>query len=748
MKKKIMAGILTASILLQAGIVPGMELKSMAAGNTVPKETVVEKSTLGNPILGFDDQENLTYGGDPSVLVDGDTVYLYVGHDVAQNESYVMPNYLCYSTQDMENWQYEGVMMDMTDVSWGDNNSAWAGQVMKHNGKYYMYFCSWDNTAWGKQSIGVAVSDSPTGPFRDIGYSMIKGYVTEPETSTWNDIDPTAWIETDENGEEHIYLSWGNGLLYLCELNQDMISVKDQNQDGKITMGDDIWQQTIEGMDYTYTEAPYLYRQQDEGGNYYGPYYLFFAANWREGMAYCTTDDLTDGKWNFGGLLMPPTATSNTNHPAVFDFKGKTYFIYHNGSLPHGSGFRRSVCVEEFSIQADGSIDMIQETSTGLTGKVTRIYDYSGVPVAHENFVNSWNDGDYPISALVMTSLSAEIEDASWEIVPGKADKTKESYVSIESYNKPGLYLSAKGEETVLTQDTYGTAQEADNMTFRTLEGFAGYGVTLESVAKPGYYLVCEDGKLVLQTNPNEKQCTFVIDTDADKKPEEQAKLSGIRVLKTKRTYLAGDTLNTNDLQVMACYTDGSRKKVTGFSTNASALDMKTSGEKPLKVSYTDQGTTASADIKILVEQKPSTSSGQETPKPVQPQKTIPKKGAAYTSGGLKYKVTKSAARNGTVSVTGTSKKNPSSIKIPAEVKINGYAFKVTSIQSKAFYKKTKVKTVTMGKNIKSIGKNAFKNINKKAVFKIPSSRYKTINKLITAKTGFEKKTMKLKKIS
>ena len=53
------------------------------------------------------------------------------------------------------------------------------------------------------------------------------------------DIDPTVWIEEDENGEEHRYLMWGNTYNYICELNEDMISVKDLNGDGEITFGDD-----------------------------------------------------------------------------------------------------------------------------------------------------------------------------------------------------------------------------------------------------------------------------------------------------------------------------------------------------------------------------------------------------------------------------------------------------------------------------------------------------------------------------
>lgn len=102
--------------------------------------------------------------------------------------------------------------MTMDTVDWAkDDVSAWASQVMKYNDKYYLYYCSWDKS--GKQSIGVAVADSPTGTFVDIGEPLVRGSVTKPQLSTFNDIDPTAWVETDENGEEHRYLAWGNGMF-------------------------------------------------------------------------------------------------------------------------------------------------------------------------------------------------------------------------------------------------------------------------------------------------------------------------------------------------------------------------------------------------------------------------------------------------------------------------------------------------------------------------------------------------------
>ena len=103
-------------------------------------------SIESNPIGTADEKGDPLYGGDPSILVDGDTVYLYVGHDVSLAESYNIPEYCCYSTKDLKNWTYHGVVLNMKDVSWGTGDAAWAGQVMKRNNKYYMYYSAIYNT--------------------------------------------------------------------------------------------------------------------------------------------------------------------------------------------------------------------------------------------------------------------------------------------------------------------------------------------------------------------------------------------------------------------------------------------------------------------------------------------------------------------------------------------------------------------------------------------------------------------------
>ena len=136
----------------------------------------------------------------------------------------------------------------------------------------------------------------------------------------------------------------------------------------------------------------------------------------------------------------------------------------------------------------------------------------------------------------------------------------------------------------------------------------------------------------------------------------------------------------------------------------------------------------------------------------------IPAKGKVYTAGNLKYKVTKSAYKNGTVSVYAPAKKTLTSISIPATVKINGYTFQITAIGNKAFAGCTKLKSVKIGAKVTAIGKeafsgckaltsitissnvlkavgsSAFKGISAKAVIKVPAAKLSAYQKLLKGK--------------
>ena len=153
------------------------------------------------------------YTSDPAPLVVGDRMYVYTGHDEDNADFFWMQDWRVYSTTDMVNWQDHGSPLALESFSWADDR-AWAAQTIERNGKFYWYICAHSKLSKG-MAIGVAVSDSPTGPFRDaIGKPLY-------EDGSWDYIDPTVLI--DDDGQA--WLMWGNPRVYYAKLNDDMISL-------------------------------------------------------------------------------------------------------------------------------------------------------------------------------------------------------------------------------------------------------------------------------------------------------------------------------------------------------------------------------------------------------------------------------------------------------------------------------------------------------------------------------------------
>ena len=141
-------------------------------------------------------------------------------------------------------------------------------------------------------------------------------------------------------------------------------------------------------------------------------------------------------------------------------------------------------------------------------------------------------------------------------------------------------------------------------------------------------------------------------------------------------------------------------RKPSGTGNGGSNEDTNTdnpgTGDTDTKNPGTGDADTKNPGTGNTDTEKPTTSS------------TLPAKGKTYTVGVLKYKVTKSAAKNGTVTVTAPKKKNYRTITIPKTVKIGKYTFKVTSIASKAFKNNKNLKKAVIGDNVTTIGASAF----------------------------------------
>ena len=84
-----------------------------------------------------------------------------------------------------------------------------------------------------------------------------------------------------------------------------------------------------------------------------------------EMIEYCTAPSAT-GPWTYRGIIQENVPNSFTTHPGIADYKGKSYFFYHNGALPTGGSYRRSICVDELRYNADGTIQPIVQTVKGV----------------------------------------------------------------------------------------------------------------------------------------------------------------------------------------------------------------------------------------------------------------------------------------------------------------------------------------------------------------------------------------------
>ncbi len=280
-----------------------------------------------NPII------QTKFTADPAPMVYNDTVFLYTGHDEDDALGFKMQDWLLYTSTDMVNWTDHGVIASLKDFKWlNADNGAWAPQCVSRNNKFYMY-CPVPNG----MGIGVLVADSPYGPFKDpLGKPLIKN---SPQ-----DIDPTVFI--DDDGQAYLY--WGNPNLYYVKLNEDMISYS-----GEIIK--DASFAKIQGQPdpFHYQEGPWAYKRN-------GHYYMAYASTCcPEGIGYAMSNSPT-GPWEYKGSIMDGDPRSSGNHPAIIDYKRNSYVFGFNYAILKQTMSkhyeRRSICVEELTYNADGTI--------------------------------------------------------------------------------------------------------------------------------------------------------------------------------------------------------------------------------------------------------------------------------------------------------------------------------------------------------------------------------------------------------
>lgn len=293
------------------------------------------------PIVGY------SYLADPGAIYYNGRVYVYCSNDnenPPDGETYDMSSIVCVSSSDLKNWTNHGIVFDVPrDASW--SNLSWAPSPAYKNGKFYLYFGN------GGSAIGVAVADNPLGPFKDpVGRSIANGSTPGVQPFDGWLFDPMTFI--DDDGQAYMYFGGnGDGNMRVAKLNEDMISIN--GSCGKITVPN-------------LFEAAWVHKHN-------GTYYFSYSTNPANGMRidYMTSKDPMTG-FTYGGIMSPqPPINNNNNHQAVVEIEGKWYQIYHNRIVARdnnvGMPYHRNLAIDEFTHNADGSINTMKNTVDGVT---------------------------------------------------------------------------------------------------------------------------------------------------------------------------------------------------------------------------------------------------------------------------------------------------------------------------------------------------------------------------------------------
>ncbi len=334
---------------------------------TAPEQAAVDPSAayLSQPLVSE------IYTADPSAHVWADgRIYIYPSHDYEAG----VPEDDLGSHFDMRDYQIlsmdtvggpvtvHPVALDKEQVPWV-GRQMWAPDAAFKDGTYYLYFPAKDKDDIFR--IGVATSDSPTGPFTPQAEPMKDSY----------SIDPAVF--RDDDGAYYIYVGgiWGgqlqrwatgeytpgpelNGDLgddsapaiapYVARLSGDMLQFAEPKRD--VLILDEAGNPILAGdHDRRFFEAPWVFKKN-------GVYYFTYSTGDTHFLQYATGDS-PYGPFTYKGKILDPVE-GWTSHHSIFEKDGKWYLAYHDTQLS-GKTHLRNVKMTELHFNDDGSIQTI-----------------------------------------------------------------------------------------------------------------------------------------------------------------------------------------------------------------------------------------------------------------------------------------------------------------------------------------------------------------------------------------------------
>ncbi|ACE82692.1 glycoside hydrolase family 43 protein [Cellvibrio japonicus] len=332
-----------------------------SAGVAPPKVIYDRNKFINQPLVSH------IYTADPSAHVFNGRLYIYPSRDIPTDKTpnetgdhFDMRDYHVLSLEKPGDPVVDhGVALTLEDVPWA-SRQLWAPDATEKDGKYYLYFPAKNKE--GIFQIGVALSDSPTGPFN-----------AEPEPIKGSfSIDPAVF--KDDDGSYYLYFGgirggqlqrWTTGTYSDTDAypasNQPALSPKIAR------LSDDMLQ---------FAEVPRDVLLQDEGGTpllgtdnnrrffeaawvhkYNGKYYFSYSTGDTHYIAYGVGDS-PYGPFTYKGIVLTPVLGWTTHH-SIVEYQGKWYLFYHDAQLSGGETHLRNIKVTELVHHDDGSIQPI-----------------------------------------------------------------------------------------------------------------------------------------------------------------------------------------------------------------------------------------------------------------------------------------------------------------------------------------------------------------------------------------------------
>lgn len=321
----------------------------------------------GNPILP-------EFHADPEVMYSHQTGRYYIYSTTDGAPGWGGYYFTVFSSADLTHWRHDGIMLDLgtSQVSWASGN-AWAPCIEEKrqaDGSYrYYFYYSGHDTERDRKSIGVAVSDSPVGPFKDLGHPIVYDLPQGIRGGQQIDVD----VFTDPvSGKSYLY--WGNGYMAGAELAEDMVSLRPGTTTVLTPKGGTL-------QDYNYREGTYVFYRD---GKYYFMWSVDDTGSPNYHVAYGTSDSplgpIEVAKQPVVLIQDPQKEIYGPAHNSVLQVPGRDewYIVYHRINkdylypTPNGPGFHRQVCIDRMWFNPDGTIRPVVPTQEGVPALKTK----------------------------------------------------------------------------------------------------------------------------------------------------------------------------------------------------------------------------------------------------------------------------------------------------------------------------------------------------------------------------------------